>query len=124
MQQFPIREEGATIRGMDVQGDFSYNNKMNAFSVASFVCGILSVTCCCTGVLSLSFGALGIIFAILTKRLGKPAPLLSSTGMMLSCFGIFLGVIACGIVAYNFVTDEAYRNMVMQYYQQYSTMSY
>jgi len=109
---------------MDVQSDFLYNSKMDGFSVASFVCGILSVTCCCTGLLSFFFGALGIIFAILARRLGKPAPPLSSTGMMLSCFGIFLGVIACGIVAYNFVTDEAYRNMVMQYYRQYSTMSY
>ena len=47
------------------------NNRPEGFAIASLICGILSNICCCTGILSLPVGALGILFAVLTKRKGK-----------------------------------------------------
>lgn len=62
------------------------------FIIASMVCGVLSVTACCTGILSLPLGALGILFALLTYRRGKKMNGSAMTGIVFSTMGIITGV--------------------------------
>uniref|UniRef100_UPI003AB98B88 DUF4190 domain-containing protein n=1 Tax=Waltera sp. TaxID=2815806 RepID=UPI003AB98B88 len=62
--------------------DYYQNNEMNqnipqidpkykGLSIASMVCGICSLVLCCTGLLSIPTGALGILFALLTRKRGQ-----------------------------------------------------
>ena len=53
-----------------------------AFTIASGICGLMSVTACCTGILSLPLGALGILFAALTYRKGKKINSASLVGVI------------------------------------------
>ncbi len=88
----------------DNQNNF-YNNvtppmpRANGFAVASFVCGILAASLCCTGILGIPLGALSILFAVLSKRLGDKMPRMSTIGILLSIAGIILGIL---MVAYSF----------------------
>ncbi len=69
------------------------NNRPGGFEIASIACGIASLLCCCTGFFGIAFGALGIIFAVLTRRLGKPMSILSIVGLCISCAGFVMGLI-------------------------------
>lgn len=62
------------------------------FSLASMVCGILSVTLGCCG-LSIPLSALGILFAVLCYRKNKPLNPNCRAGIFLSLFGLLYGVI-------------------------------
>ena len=64
-----------------------------AFSYASFLIGMFSVTRGCCG-FSLPFGALGLLFALLVYRRGKKLNHTAKSGLVLSCIGIFLGLFA------------------------------
>lgn len=85
------------------------------FLIASMICGVLSVTTCCTGILSLPLGALGILFALLTCRRGKKMSSSAMTGIVLSAMGIITGV---SLLAYSFhmlpamMRDPMFRNQV------------
>ncbi len=85
------------------------------FIIASMVCGALSVTACCTGILSLPLGSLGILFALLTYRRGKKMNGSAMTGIVLSTMGIITGI---SIIIYSFRTlpnmmrDPIFRNQV------------
>lgn len=85
------------------------------FIIASVICGALSVTACCTGILSLPLGALGILFALLTYRRGKKVNGTALTGIVLSIMGIITGV---SMLIYSFYTlpdmmrDPMFRNQV------------
>jgi len=68
-------------------------NTPNGFSIAAVICGVLSLICCCTGVLAIPVGALGIIFAVLTRRKGSGMPLMSTIGIWLCCVGMALGIL-------------------------------
>ncbi len=60
------------------------------FSIASIVCGILSITLgCCS--LSLPLGAMGILFAVLCRRKKRPMNNNCGTGLCLSIFGCIYG---------------------------------
>lgn len=63
------------------------------FMIASGICGLLSLTACCTGILSLPLGALGILFAALTYRKGKKINSACLIGVVSSCLGIVSAVI-------------------------------
>lgn len=63
------------------------------FSIASLVCGLLSVTLgCCY--LSIPLGAMGILFTALCHRRNKPLNPNCRTGIFLSIFGIIYGIFA------------------------------
>lgn len=85
------------------------------FLIASMICGVLSVTACCTGVLSLPLGALGILFALLTYRRGKKMSGSAMTGLVFSVMGIITGV---SMLIYSFamlpamLQDPVFRNQV------------
>lgn len=87
----------------------------NKFAAVSLMLGIFSVTSCCTGILSLPMGALGILFAILTYRKGKSMHTLSIIGIVLSAIGIFTSLV---MLIYTFVAlptlmkDESFRQQM------------
>lgn len=66
---------------------------INSFAIASLVCGILSILMCCGGILSLPFGALSILFAVLSRRRGRRMPGMSIAGIWIGCVGILMGVL-------------------------------
>ena len=92
--------------------DYNQNNELNSFAVASMVCGILSVTLCCTGILALPLGALGILFAVLSKRLDTPLTPFSITGIILSSIGLLLGIIICVCMLIEPVAGSEYQKDV------------
>lgn len=87
----------------------------NIFATISLMLGIFSVTACCTGVLSLPLGALGILFAILTYRKGKQMNPLSIAGIVFSAIGMLTGL---AMLIYTFVAlpslmeDESFREQM------------
>lgn len=72
----------------------------NIFAAASLMLGIFSATSCCTGILSLPLGALGILFAILTYRKGKSLHTLSIVGIVFSAIGVLSSLF---MLIYTFV---------------------
>lgn len=86
-----------------------------SFSIASGICGLLSVTTCCAVILSLPLGALGILFAILAHRKGKKMNTACTTGLTLSCVGLATAV---SVIIYTFVMlptlmkDETFRHQI------------
>lgn len=101
--------------------DSSYYNQPThrpygqGFIIASMICGALSVTACCTGILSLPLGALGILFALLTYRRGRKMNSTALTGIVLSTMGIITGI---SMIIYSFCTlpemmqDPVFRRQV------------
>ena len=86
-----------------------------AFSVAAAVCGLLSATTCCTVILSLPLGALGILFACLAHRKGKRMNSACITGLTLSIVGLASALI---LMIYSlfmlpvFMKNESFRNQL------------
>lgn len=98
------------------------NNQIRTFASASLFCGTLSLLMCCTGILSVPVGALGILFAVLSKRADRPIHPASKTGIRLSCIGIVLGLAFLAYSIYMVATDPEYQKMyleTLQYYSQY-----
>lgn len=91
-------------------------NRIHPFSTASFICGMLSVFLCCTGVLSIPVAALGILFACLTKRDRQPMPPVSVSGIFLSCLGMALGLSMCIYAVYTVWHDPNLWNAMQEYY--------
>lgn len=71
-----------------------------SFSLASGICGILSVTACCAVIVSLPLGALGILFAALAHRKGKKMNNICAIGAISSCVGIACATV---LIIYSFV---------------------
>ncbi len=97
------------------------NQQNSAFPIASMCFGIASIVMCCTGILPLPLGGLGILFAILSKRKDQPMHSMSTTGITLSCIGIVLGLIILIHAIYLIMTDPQYQQLfeeMMQYYNQ------
>lgn len=96
---------------------------VSGFSIASMIFGMMSVLLCCTGVFSVSAGALSILFAILSKRKGKAMPPLSLTGTILSCIGIVMGLSMLVYSVFTFLTDpkfrKAFEDSYGEYYQEF-----
>ena len=84
--------------------------KYRGLSIASMVCGICSLVLCCTGLLSIPAGALGILFALLTRKRGQR--------IWLSCVGLALGIFITVSSIVTVFTDPSYMNMLDQMYQQ------
>lgn len=101
------------------------NPGVNGFEIASLVLGILSVLfCCCYGVLSICLGFMGIVFAILSRKQvvengvsRKKFSGMSIAGLILSGFGILLGIlfVVIMIVAYS---SPDYQDTYNQIYNQ------
>lgn len=86
--------------------------RTSGFAIASMVCSIIAVAACCTGILGIPFGALSILFAVLSKRKGQKMSAMSLTGICLSVAGIVLGLLVTCYSLYLLVTDSALRQQM------------
>lgn len=85
-----------------------------AFSIASVVMGLLSVTLGCC-VFSLPLGALGILFALLCYRKGKQLNSNCRLGILLSTIGIVAQLLMFANIFYNmYANPEAYLEQLNQ----------
>lgn len=98
-----------------------------AFSIASLVLGLLSVTLGCCGI-SIPLGALGILFAMLCYRKGKRMNSNARFGLCLSAFGLIYGI---ALILYSLfiqlpaqLQDPAYMNQLNQMYQTFFGMDF
>ena len=104
------------------QGNYNYGGQnyqpsfrtSSGFSTASLVMGIISLLLVCCGV-SYVFGALGIIFAVLSRK-GRRMDSQARFGLGLSIAGSVIGLIVLIVVL---VGNSAYFFNVMQQYDQY-----
>ena len=110
---------------MDYYQNQEQNNTQNqddprfrSLSIASMVCGICSLVLCCTGLLSIPAGALGILFALLTRKRGQRMNSMCVAGIWLSCVGLSLGIFITVSSILTVFTDPSYFNMLDQMYQQ------
>ena len=90
-----------------------------AFTIASLVLGLLSVTVGCCGI-SLPLGALGILFALLVRRKGRRMGSTAKAGLILSIIGFIMGIL---LTVYAFVSipllmqNDAYRERFNAYFR-------
>ena len=90
-----------------------------AFSTASLILGLLSVTIGCCGI-SLPLGALGILFALLVRRKGRRLEGTARTGLTLSVIGFTAGIF---LTVYAFISipvlmqNDAYRERFNAYFR-------
>lgn len=92
--------------------------RYRGLSITSMVCGICSLLMCCTGILSIPAGALGILFALLTRQKGQRMNNMCIAGIWLSCVGLALGIFITVTSIITVFTDPTYFNMLDQMYQQ------
>ena len=71
-------------------------------AIASLVCGILSVTCCCGGWLP---SILAIVFGIISKNRKKDNNGMAFTGIILGAIGVVFGIATIILVASGAYTD-------------------
>ncbi len=87
------------------------------FSIASIVCGILSITLgCCS--LSLPLGAMGILFAVLCRRKKRPGNSNGSTGLCLSIFGCIYGTVNLVYQVFRSLHDPVFIQQMQLIYEQ------
>lgn len=100
-QQYDYQNQGYNQNYYGSNGNSQqYYKPVSGFAVASLVMGILSLLlACCSGVGGIMAGALGIIFAILSRK-GQPMESQAKIGMGTSIAGIVFGVV---IIAATFV---------------------
>ncbi|MCR5755732.1 MAG: DUF4190 domain-containing protein [Acetatifactor sp.] len=106
---------------MDYQPNMEQQINNDKFSIASFVCGLLSLVLCCMVFFSIPLGALGILFAILSRRSNRQMNLLSKVGIWLSVVGILYGVFSFVRIVREIpvlLNDPAYVSMLDSYYEQ------
>ena len=92
----------------------TYRPSGNGMVTAALVMGILSLLLTCCG-LSYVFGALGIIFALLSRKNGPMDPQ-AKIGMGLSIAGSVLGIV---IIAVALLQDPSYYMTALKEYQQF-----
>lgn len=100
------------------------DNPNLGFSIASVVLGILAIISCCTALLPIPFGALGLVFVALSHRGGRPLPTLSVVGLVLCIIGIVIGVCYTWyLVTYYIIPmyndPDFYHNMIENYKTNY-----
>ena len=89
----------------------SSNNAYNpdkarkSFGTASLVMGIISIVLLCTGIFSIPFGALGILFSLLSRKNKVPFANSALTGLVLSVTGIVLGSALTAYAVYRILYD-------------------
>lgn len=90
--------------------------------IISFSLGIFSVTACCLGYLSIPLGALGILFAMLSRRIGKQMPPACKSGIILSVIGIAVGLVMMFTTIYITITDPRFWEQTQEMMEIYEEM--
>ncbi len=94
----------------------SGRRKTYGWSVASMVLGILSVICCCTGYAGIVFGALAIIFAVISRKNLGYFDGMAVAGLVLGIIGFVLGA---AILIASFTMDDAFFEEYNKYLEDY-----
>lgn len=92
----------------------SQTQKQNGMAIASFVCGLLSILCCCTG--GFPFNILSIALGIIALYQMKNDP--NQTGKGMAIAGIILGSfsILMSILSWiAFLTSPDFRDFIFEY---------
>lgn len=76
----------------DYEKAYNGNDADNPFASAALFMGILAILTSCTVIISIIFGSLGILFAILTKRRKKSLPSHAYVGVITSAVGTCLSL--------------------------------
>ena len=83
------------------------------FAIACLIMGILSMTSACCG-FSLPLGALGVLFAVLCKRKGKPLNSYCQTGLVLSVLGIIIQILLMIYIIFSMLYDPQFMEQLNQ----------
>ena len=109
----------------DFQNNYGHNNmesidqgriviepksRSKAWSVAAFVVSIVSILCCCFGWFGLLCGALGIIFAIISRRSLGYFDGLSIASIIVSIFGLVFSALIV-YVSYALINDPEFMEL-------------
>ncbi len=79
--------------------EYQNTSAANPFAKASLIMGIISILTMITGVLPLPFGALGILFAVLSHKKKKPLETPAFIGAITSTIGMSLSIVLIAISA-------------------------
>lgn len=100
--------------------NYRSTDRKSPFSKASLIMGILALLTIATGVLPLFLGALGILFAILSHRKGKPLDTSALWGTVTSVIGMCIAIVMFVITLMMLPTllkDPAYREQLNSFSQ-------
>jgi len=105
---------------MDYQSYETYQNQANTvrknpFSKASLIMGVFALLTIATGVLPMLFGALGVLFAILSHRKRKPLDTSALLGAVTSAIGLSISIVMLVITIMMLPTllrDPEYREQL------------
>ena len=103
-----------------------YYKPTNKFAVASMILGICSLIFLCTIFLPLFLGALGLIFAMLSKRRGQKTESPAVTGIITSSMGMGISLIICivSVVFTSMMMRPENREQLDALYEKNLGMSY
>lgn len=90
--------------------------KTYGWSVASLVCGIISVVCCCIGYGAVVLGILAVVFSILSRKNLGYFDGMAIAGLVLGIVGFILGV---AILLSTYFIDEEFLEEYQKYLEQY-----
>ena len=90
--------------------------KTYGWSVASLVCGIISVLCCSLGYGAIVFGVLAIIFSSISRKNLGYFDTMAVAGLVLGIMGFILGI---AIIAAVYLVDEEFLEEYRQYLEEY-----
>lgn len=99
--------------------DYRYVQRPGGFVTASLVCGIVSLSLFWLGPLAIPVGALGILFAVLSRRLGRGMFPSARAGLIMSVIGVAIGILISVYSVYSVFTDPELREQyeqIMEYY--------
>ena len=103
----------------DTSGSPYYNQPLHSpyaqekFAIAAIVCGVLAMVCNCVFIFPIMFASLGFIFVALSHRKGKKHSVMLRNGIILSAFGMFIGI-ASGIIFFTSILPKALQNPLYQ----------
>jgi len=90
-----------------------------AFETASLVLGTISVFLLCTGVLAIPAGALGALFALLSRKGKNALSRMALCGLILSLIGMITGGLITAYAVYAFFSDPSIVEDVIGMYERY-----
>lgn len=82
------------------------------FAAMALLFGSLSLLASCTGVFSVIFGSLGILFSALAFRRRKKKSSLAVMGVIMSCVGIITGVLYIAVAVPMAMKDPLYQQQM------------
>ena len=99
--------------------NYGYPRRESGLALASMITGILSVITCCTGVSCIPLGALGILFAVLSRKKDRRFSSMAIGGLFASILGLAIGALLL-YFSFRILYDPAFRSTYIDpIYQQY-----